>query len=55
MSQEDINKDLGSYLHERKDKPFWKKVDIKKIHPKHHDEEMDAAIQQELKRDFEHR
>ena len=55
MSQEDINKDLGSYLHERKDKPFWKKVDIKKIYPKHDEEEMDVAIQQELKRDFENK
>ena len=54
MSQEDINKDLGSYIKERKDKPFWKKYDVKKIHPNHHEEEMDVAIQQELKRDFEH-
>jgi len=54
MSQEDINKDLGSYIKERKDKPFWKKYDVKKIHPKHADEEMDVAIKEELKRDFEH-
>lgn len=54
MSQDEINKDLGSYLHERKDKPFWKKYDVKKIHPKHREEEMDAAIKQELKHDFEH-
>jgi len=53
MGQQDINKDLGSYLSERKGKPFWKKNDIKKIHPKHRDEEMDMAIQQELKHDFE--
>jgi hypothetical protein len=54
MSQEDINKDLGSYIKERKDKPFWKKYDVKKIHPKHTDEEMDVAIKEELKHDFEH-
>jgi len=54
MSQEDINKDLGSYIKERKDKPFWKKYDVKKIHPKNDDEEMDVAIKEELKNDFEH-
>lgn len=54
MSQQEINKDLGSYIHERKDKPFWKKYDVKKIHPKHNDEEIDVAIKQELKHDFEH-
>jgi hypothetical protein len=53
MSQEDINRDLGSYIKERKDKPFWKKYDVKKIHPKHSDEEMDVAIREELKHDFE--
>jgi len=53
MSQNEINKDLGSYLHERKDKPFWKKYETKKIHPNHSDEDMDVAIKEELKHDFE--
>jgi hypothetical protein len=53
MSQGDINKDLGSYIKERKDKPFWKKYTVKKIHSKHSDEEMNEAIQEELKHDFE--
>jgi hypothetical protein len=54
MSQHEINRDLGAYLHERKDKPFWKKYDVKNIHPKHNEEEIDAAVKQELRKDFEH-
>jgi hypothetical protein len=53
MSQQDINKDLGSYLSERKGKPFWKKYSQVKIKPKH-DEEIEAAVKEELKHDFEH-
>jgi small-conductance mechanosensitive channel len=47
MSQEDINKDLGSYIKERKDKPFWKKYNNIKIKPKQ-DEEIESAIKHEV-------
>ncbi len=47
MSQQDINKDLGSYLSERKDRPFWKRYNQIKIKPKH-DEEIESAIKHEL-------
>jgi len=47
MSQQDINKDLNSYLSERKNKPFWKKYNAIKIKPKQ-DEEIESAIKHEL-------
>jgi hypothetical protein len=52
MKQDEINKDLGSYLKERKDKPFWKTSTALKIKPKR-DEEIDAAVTEEIKHDFE--
>jgi len=47
MSQDEINKDLGSYLHERKDKPFWKKYNAINIKPRS-DEDIDVAIKHDI-------
>lgn len=44
MSQEEINEDLGGYLHERKDRPFWKNFKSKS-RPKA------SNVQEELKVD----
>jgi len=43
MHQEDINKDLGHYIHDRKDKPFWTK-----LAPKPHNEEVKEAIKEDI-------
>jgi len=49
MSQEDINKDLNGYLHERKDKSFWNRFkDRPKIKAR-----KDEEIQEELRQDVE--
>jgi hypothetical protein len=48
MKQEEINKDLGSYIHERKDRPFWKKHSDPKIKPKLKEDEMESAIKEEI-------
>jgi hypothetical protein len=48
MKQEEINKDLDSYIHERKDKPFWKRNSAQKIKPKLSEEDMDGAIKHEI-------
>jgi small-conductance mechanosensitive channel len=49
MRQEEINKDLGSYIHTRKDKSFWKKYTTTKIKPKFKkEEEMQSAIRHEI-------
>jgi hypothetical protein len=52
MRQSDINTDLGSYLHERKSKPFWKKYTQVKIKPRT-EEEIEVAVKEELKHDLE--
>jgi flagellar biosynthesis GTPase FlhF len=46
MGQEDINKDLGSYLHERKTRPFWNKILNSNPRPK-------REVQEELKQELE--
>jgi len=48
MKQDEINQDLGSYISERKEKPFWKKYTAPKIKPKFKEEEMDNAIKHEI-------
>ena len=49
MKQDEINKDLGSYINERKSKPFWKVGSSgPKIKPKYAEEEMDSAIKHEI-------
>lgn len=49
MKQNEINKDLGHYIHERKDKPFWKTAILSnKIKPKLKEEEMESAIKHEI-------
>jgi hypothetical protein len=45
MHQDDINKDLKHYIHEKKDKPFWKGMFKKGQHEEH--------VRQELKEDVE--
>jgi hypothetical protein len=47
MRQDEINKDLGSYLHTKKDKPmFWKKT-TPKIKP-HHEFDDEVIVRHEL-------
>jgi small-conductance mechanosensitive channel len=48
MKQDEINKDLDSYIHVRRDKPFWKKYSAPNIKPKYNEEEMDSAIRHEI-------
>ncbi|MGV8141558.1 MAG: hypothetical protein ACP5NW_03915 [Candidatus Woesearchaeota archaeon] len=49
MKQDDINKDLGSYLSERKGKPFWKRYGKNHtIKPKYDEAHMDSAIKHEI-------
>lgn len=49
MKQDDINKDLGSYISERKSKPFWKVYGRSHtVKPKYKEEEMDSAIKHEI-------
>lgn len=49
MKQDEINKDLDSYIHTRKDKPFWKVYGRNhNIKPKYKEEEMDSAIRHEI-------
>jgi len=49
MKQDEINKDLNSYIGERKSKPFWKNYGGNhKVKPKYSDEEMGSAIKHEI-------
>jgi hypothetical protein len=49
MKQDEINKDLGSYIGERKSKPFWKIYGKNhQIKPKYKEEEMESAIKHEI-------
>lgn len=48
MRQNDINNDLGSYLHAKKDKPFWKKDTIK-IKPRHEFDD-EVVVRHEIER-----
>jgi len=49
MKQEEINKDLDSYIHTRKERPFWTKYGgSHKIKPKYKEEEMESAIRHEI-------
>jgi len=52
MRQSDINNDLGSYIHERKSKPFWKKYTSIKVKPRK-DEDIEVAVKEELKHDLQ--
>ncbi|MGV8086383.1 MAG: hypothetical protein ACP5N1_02010 [Candidatus Woesearchaeota archaeon] len=52
MAQEEINKDLNSYIKERKAKSFWKKF-TPKLKSKKSEEEIQAKIDAELKKDIE--
>jgi hypothetical protein len=57
MKQEDINKDLDSYLSERKGRPFWKVYGRNHmVKPKYKEEVMDSAIRHEIEhvREEEH-
>jgi|GEM_PF-1683483 len=49
MRQDEINKDLGSYLHDKKDKPFWKKSNAPKIKP-HHEFDDEVIVRHEVDR-----
>jgi hypothetical protein len=52
MAQEEINKDLNSYIQERKSKSFWKRFAPKRK-SKQSEEEIQAKIDAELKKDIE--
>ncbi len=52
MAQEEINKDLNSYIKERKSKSFWKRL-TPKFKRKQSEEEIQAKIDAELKTDIE--
>jgi hypothetical protein len=45
MHQDDINKDLGNYIHERKDRPVWSKMFGKAPTPK-------EEVKEEIKEDI---
>lgn len=53
MAQEEINKDLNSYIQERNSKSFWKKYITPKMKPKKSEEEIQAKIDEQLKKDIE--
>lgn len=49
MKQDEINKDLDSYIHTRKDRPFWTRYGRShKVKPKYSEEEMESAIKHEI-------